>query len=328
MTAELIDKSILVTGGAGFIGSHLVEDLVADQCRVKVFDNFSSGKMENLRDLGPKKFNAGKDFELIEGDIRDLDQLMTAVKDVDYVFHQAALGSVPRSVADPITTDATNAGGSLNVFWASRQNKVKRVVFASSSSIYGDSEILPKKEGQEGAPLSPYALSKKINEQYSALFKTLYDVETVGLRYFNVYGPRQDPFSQYAAVIPRFCEALIKGRPPTIYGTGLQSRDFTYVKDVVQANIKAMLAPASATGLSYNVGRGSSSTLLELLDVLKQLLKSDIEPVFDPPGAGDVMHSTADTNKAFEVLGFRAGCDLKTGLEKSIDWFKNYFADK
>jgi UDP-N-acetylglucosamine/UDP-N-acetyl-alpha-D-glucosaminouronate 4-epimerase len=316
---------VLVTGGAGFIGSHLVEGLLERGDEVRVLDNLSTGKDENLRGLGSGRWDAGSDFEFVEGDIRDLDTVANAVSGVDFILHQAALGSVPRSVEDPITTQQVNANGTLNVFLAARDRNVSRVVYASSSAVYGDSEILPKKEGTEGSTLSPYALTKKANEEYGRLFKDLYGLQNIGLRYFNVYGPRQDPDSDYAAVIPRFVTALISDRPPIIYGSGEQSRDFTYVKDVVAANFQAMNAPEESCGQGYNVGMGGQFSLLELLDVLQDLLGTDIKPIHDPPRAGDVMHSRADASAAGEKLGFIAQYDLRAGLAASIDWYRRHF---
>ncbi|MFA6222109.1 MAG: NAD-dependent epimerase/dehydratase family protein [Desulfomonilaceae bacterium] len=315
-------KKFLVTGGAGFIGSHLVEGLLEKGHNVKVLDNFATGKKENLNQLGNGRYVPGRDFEVIEGDIRDFQTVLSATTGVDGVFHQAALGSVPRSVADPLTTQNVNANGTLNVFWASHKNHVSRVVFASSSSVYGSSEALPKKEGVEGQPLSPYALTKKINEEHGKLFTSLYGLDTMGLRYFNVYGPRQDPDSEYAAVIPRFVTRLLSGVSPIIYGTGLQSRDFTFVKDVVMANVAAMEAPSGVCGASYNIGRGDQINLLELLDNLKRLLSADIEPVFEPARQGDVMHSSADVALAKEKLGFQAECELPKGLEAGIEYYR------
>jgi UDP-N-acetylglucosamine/UDP-N-acetylgalactosamine 4-epimerase len=317
------EKAVLVTGGAGFIGSHLVEGLLQRGVPVRVVDNFSTGKIENLENLGNGRFRPGRDFDLIEGDIRDVDTLDRAVGGVGAIYHQAALGSVPRSVADPMTTQQVNADGTLNVFLAAKRHSVARVVYASSSSVYGDSQILPKREGAEGFPLSPYALTKKVNEDFARLFGQLYGLETIGLRYFNVYGPRQDPSSQYAAVIPRFISAFLAGCPPVIYGTGEQSRDFTYVKDVVDANIIAMEAPMSACGSAYNIGRGDRISLLELLDILRDLLNTEIRPVHDPPRPGDVMHSSADVSLAREILRFSAQSDLPTGLKESIQWYRD-----
>jgi len=314
---------MLVTGGAGFIGSHLVEALLEKGYLVRVLDNFSTGKMENLESLGDGRFKPDRDFELIRGDIRDFPTLMEALESVSGVLHQAALGSVPRSVKDPVSTQQVNADGTLNVFLASRDRGVSRVVYASSSAVYGDSETLPRTEGTEGKPLSPYALTKIVNEEYGRLFSTLYGFQTIGLRYFNVYGPRQDPKSQYAAVIPCFVTALLSGNPPTIYGTGLQTRDFTYVKDVVEANLAAMDAPYEACGRVYNIGRGDRVSLLDLAATLRELLKVDLIPCHEDPRPGDVMHSSADTGLASQVLGFAPAFDLKQGLEQSIEWYRN-----
>ncbi len=320
--ARFDKKIFVVTGGAGFIGSHLIEELLSSGARVRTIDNFSTGKEENIEALTEMFGDRSRNLEVVRGDIRDLDLVKSVTEGVDGIFHQAALGSVPRSVVDPITTQNVNADGSLNIFWAAHVNKTPRVVYASSSSVYGDSEILPKKEGNEGLPLSPYALTKKINEDHARLFFSLYGLETVGLRYFNVYGPRQDPESEYAAVIPRFVTRLLRGSAPTIYGSGLQSRDFTFVKDVVQANLLSMTAPSPNCGRAYNIGRGDQVNLLDLLNVLQELLGTSIDPVHENPRAGDVMHSSADASDARRCLGFSADCDLRDGLAMSIDWYK------
>jgi len=322
MSVETNGRFILVTGGAGFIGSHLVEELLNRGDRVRVLDNFSTGKAENLEGLGHGRWKAGVDFEVLRGDIRDQDTLDRAVAGVDAILHQAALGSVPRSVEDPITTQRVNADGTLHVFQAARQRGVRRVVYASSSAVYGDSDELPKKEGREGAPLSPYALTKRMNEEYGRLFHQLYGLETIGLRYFNVYGPRQDAGSEYAAVIPRFVTALLSGNAPVIYGSGLQSRDFTYVRDVAHANLHALDAAPEAFGASYNVGMGGRWTLLELLGALQDLLEIRIEPRHEPPRVGDVMHSSADPTLARVKLGFAGGYSLFDGLKESIEWYR------
>lgn len=322
MTVKNSNRLILVTGGAGFIGSHIVAGLLERGDAVRVLDNLSTGKRENLEELGNGHWQVHRDFEFMEGDIRDPAILDRASAGVDGILHQAALGSVPRSVEDPATTQLVNADGTMNVFLAARKNQVPRVIYASSSAVYGDSQILPKCEGAEGFPLSPYALTKKNNEDYGRLFKKLYGFETIGLRYFNVYGPRQDPESQYAAVIPRFITALLSGNRPVIYGTGQQSRDFTYVKDVVQANLLALDASPDACGVAYNIGRGDQVSLLTLLGTLQSLLNTYIEAQFDPPRAGDVMHSSADTSRAAEMLAFKACHDLRAGLEQSIEWYR------
>lgn len=316
------DRIILVTGGAGFIGSHLAESLLKRGERVRILDNFSTGKRENIDALMRENPDAAARFELLEGDIRDTRTLNRATKGVEVILHQAALGSVPRSVEDQLTTKQVNADGTLNVLLAARAHQVARVVYASSSAVYGDSQILPRKEGREGKPMSPYALTKQVNEEYGRLFNGLYGLGTVGLRYFNVYGPRQDPSSEYAAVIPRFVSALLSGSRPTVYGTGEQSRDFTYVQDVVNANILAMDAPADACGRVYNIGRGDQTNLLELLAALQDLLDVKLAPCHEPPRAGDVMHSSADVTLAREALGFTAECDLYQGLERSIEWYR------
>ncbi|MBM3301487.1 MAG: NAD-dependent epimerase/dehydratase family protein, partial [Deltaproteobacteria bacterium] len=289
---ESCGKPVLVTGGAGFIGSHLVEGLVLKGYRVRVLDNFSTGKRENLAFLGNGSISAGRDFEVIEGDIRDPATVDRAATGVEEIFHQAALGSVPRSVEDPATTHSVNGNGTLNVFVAARNRDVRRVVYASSSAVYGDSMVLPRREGSEGRPLSPYALTKMENEEYGRLFRDLYGFETIGLRYFNVYGPRQDPNGPYAAVIPRFVSALLAGIRPTIYGSGHQSRDFTFVADVIEANLLAMTAPSEACGASYNVGRGEQTSVLELLAILQDLLETQVKACFEASRPGDVMHSS------------------------------------
>lgn len=314
--------TVVVTGGAGFIGSHLVEGLVTRGYRVRVLDDFSTGRMKNLEELGDGSIRIGRDFELIRGDIRDADTVHAVVRGADFIFHQAALGSVPRSVEDPITTHTINADGTLQIFEAARKLNVRRVVYASSSSVYGDSESLPKREGSEGQALSPYALSKKIDEEYGRLFLHLYGLETIGLRYFNVYGPRQDPNGPYAAVIPRFISALLSSQQPVIYGNGRQSRDFTYVGDVVEANLKAMTAPSDACGHAYNIGRGDRTTVADLLATIQQLLGTNIPPRFEDPRPGDVKHSSADCSSARKMLGFSAGSDLSTGLRRSMDWYR------
>ncbi len=315
-------KRVLVTGGAGFIGSHLVEGLLEHGYLVRVLDDFSTGKLENLAEFQDRAGTSDAQFTLFEGDIRDTELVRRVTEGMDAVLHQAALGSVPRSVEDPMTTQQVNADGTLNVLLAAREHGIRRVVYASSSSVYGDTETLPKKEGDEGEVRSPYALTKKSNEEYGRLFHELYGLETVGLRYFNVYGPRQDPFSQYAAVIPLFVSALLAGNRPVIFGDGTQSRDFTFVKDVVDANLKALHAPDKACGKAYNVGYGEQYSLLELLTTLQDLLGTSVEPKFDPPRQGDVMHSRADVSLVRDMLGFRAAHNLRDGLSRAVAWYK------
>jgi nucleoside-diphosphate-sugar epimerase len=318
------NKKILVTGGAGFIGSHLVERLLELGYRVRVLDNFSTGKRENLDELGGERWRLERDFEVIEGDIRHYGTVYNAIKGADAVFHQAALGSVALSVEDPATTHRVNANGTLNVFLAAREHKVARVVYASSSAVYGDSDILPRQEGYEGRALSPYALTKKINEANGRLFFELYGLEIVGLRYFNVYGPRQDSASSYAAVIPRFVSALLQEEPPVIYGTGQQTRDFIYVKDVVEANLFALNAGSEVCGFAYNVGMGGQCTVLELLATLQDFLGRQIEPRFEPARPGDALHSSAEISLAQRILGFRTRYDLKRGFKESIKWYRTH----
>jgi nucleoside-diphosphate-sugar epimerase len=318
------EAPVLVTGGAGFIGSHLVEELLGLGFRVRVLDNFSTGKRANLEAVLEALPDACARLEVREGDICNYEAVLRAMDGVYYVFHEAALGSVPRSVADPVTAQRVNADGTLNVFLAARDCGVHRVVYASSSAVYGDSPKLPRKEGEEGRPLSPYALTKRVNEEYARLFFELYGLDAIGLRYFNVYGPRQDFNSDYAAVIPRFVTALLTENEPVIYGTGEQSRDFTYVKDVVEANLKAMEAPDAAAGFVCNVGFGRRASLLELLEALYELLGLRVIPRHEPARAGDVLHAFADCSLAQAVLGFKGRYDLRTGLKEGIDWYRNH----
>ena len=304
----------LVTGGAGFIGSHISARLTNDGHRVRVLDNFSSGKDENLTDISG-------DLEVVRGDIRDLNVVETSMKGVDIVFHEAALGSVPRSVADPITTHETNITGTLNVLLAARGAGVRRLVYASSSSVYGETPVLPKTEDMAPQPLSPYALSKLAGEQYLSIFRRVYGLDSVSLRYFNIFGPRQDPESEYAAVIPRFITALLEGRPPTIYGDGAQSRDFTYVDNVVEANLLASESEAAAGGV-FNVACGRRYTLLELLEKLNRIIGAAVEPVHEPARAGDVRDSLASI-EAIGAVGYRVSADFEEGLGKTAAWYRN-----
>ena len=309
----------LVTGGAGFIGSHLVHFLVHEDYVVKVLDNFSTGKPETLAHLKnhPR-------IRIIEGDIRDPETCQTACQGVHIVLHQAALGSVPRSLKDPLTTHLVNADGMLNMLIAARDQGVQRFVYASSSSVYGDSPHLPKKEGQEGRPLSPYAVTKVINELYGRNFYTVYGLKTIGLRYFNVFGPRQDPTSLYAAVIPLFLDALLKNKKPTIFGDGRQSRDFTYIENVIQANLKACVASEQAWGDVFNIGFGGQTTLQDLYQAASDLLGKDfVLPFYDQPRAGDIRHSHADISKARAILNYNPVVDLKEGLRRSLAWYQD-----
>jgi UDP-glucose 4-epimerase len=307
-------NSYLVTGGAGFIGSHIVERLAREGHRVRVLDDLSSGKESNLAPLRG-------DIELIRADIRDQSAVANAMREASVVFHQAALGSVPRSVADPVTTHEVNITGTLNVLLAARDAGVRRLVYASSSSVYGETAELPKRESMTPQPLSPYALSKLAGEYYISIFRKVYGFEAVSLRYFNIFGPRQDPESQYAAVIPRFVTALLEGRPPTVYGDGLQSRDFTYVENVVSANLKAVEADGIA-GRAFNVACGGRYSLLELLDRLKRLIDTTVDPVHEAARAGDVRDSQASIEAAAAGFGYEVAVDFEEGLRRTVDWYK------
>jgi nucleoside-diphosphate-sugar epimerase len=304
----------LVTGGAGFIGSHLVDALAAAGHEVRVLDNFSTGDPANLDGV------AGN-VDVIEGDITDPDAVQMAMRGVEVVFHQAALASVPRSVANPLATHKACVDGTLNVLLAARDAGARRVVYAASSSAYGNSARLPKTETDPTAPLSPYAVAKLAGEQYCAAFTEVYGLQTVRLRYFNVFGPRQTPDSPYAAVIPLFMRAISRGESPTVHGDGLQSRDFTFVADVVQANLKAADAP-NASGKVYNVAGGRRTTLLELLTHLNRLMGASVKPNFTAPRPGDVKHSQADIHRAAEDLGYRPTTDIATGLGHCVEWFR------
>lgn len=303
----------LVTGGAGFIGSNLCIALLERGFGVRVLDNLVTGREENLQGYE-------REIEMIRGDIRNPDEVAKAVKGVDVVFHQAALPSVPRSVADPWTSNEYNVTGTLNVFIAARDHGVKRVVYASSSSVYGNTEVLPKVETMVPRPMSPYAVSKLTGEVYGRVFTELYGLETVGLRYFNVFGPRQDPNSEYAAVIPKFIKALLAQESPTIYGDGEQSRDFTFITDVVEANILAAEAPGVG-GEVFNIACGHRTTLNELLEMVRSITGSTVETVYTDPRPGDVKHSLADIDKAQRLLGYQPRIGMEEGLQNTVEWF-------
>ena len=305
--------SYLVTGGAGFIGSHLVEELVRRGARVRVADSFITGKRENLAHVSG--------VELLEGDLADIAVAQRAVAGIDYVLHQAAIPSVPRSVQDPITSNRANIDASLNVLVAARDARVKRVVYAGSSSAYGNTPTLPKVETMGTAPLSPYALQKLVAEQYCQMFTQLYGLETVTIRYFNVFGPRQDPSSPYSGVISLFIRALVEGRAPTIYGDGGQTRDFTYVANVVDGVLKACAAPA-ASGEVINVATGGRISLNDLFRALKDLTDASVEPIYAETRAGDVRDSQADIDKARRLLGYEPTVTFEQGLEKTVAWFR------
>lgn len=311
------ETKFLITGGAGFIGSNLVEAILRLGYKVRVLDNFSTGKKENLKD-----FLADKNFELIEGDIRDIETCQMACEGIDYVLHQAALGSVPRSIDDPRTTNEVNITGTLNMLIAARDNIVKMFVYASSSSIYGDEPNLPKIEERIGKPLSPYAITKRVDELYAKNFFELYKLKTVGLRYFNVFGRRQDFNSVYAAVIPKFVKQLLNNESPSIYGDGRQSRDFTYIDNVIEANLKACLSGEEAWGEVFNIAYGGRTYLIDLYNKLCELLGKNIEPNFEPERLGDIKHSNADISKAKNLLRYSAETDTNKGLELTIEWYK------
>ena len=304
---------MLVTGGGGFIGSHTVDRLLRDGHGVRVLDNFATGRRENLLDVR-------SDVELVEGDIQSYERVSNAVRGCEIVLHQAALPSVPRSVQDPLTSNATNVTGTLNVLLASRDAGVRRVVYASSSSIYGVGAELPKHEGLVPQPISPYAVAKLAGEGFCRSFWEVFGLETVALRYFNVFGPRQDPLSQYAAVIPNFITALMDGRAPTVFGDGEQSRDFTYVGNVVEGNVRAMYAEGVA-GKVFNVAAGQRTSLNELLQILERLSGRHINPRYEQPRPGDVRHSHADVSAAERGLGFRPRVSVEEGLRRTLDWF-------
>jgi len=304
----------LITGVAGFIGSNLAEALCEKGESVRGMDNFLTGKRENLQGLDAMEF--------VEGDVRDIEACRKACDGVDYVMHEAALGSVPRSVENPVLSNECNITGTLNMLQAAKDAGVKRFVFAASSSAYGDTPTLPKVETMTPSPLSPYALTKLACEVYCRLFTELYGFETVSLRYFNVFGKRQDPFSTYAAVIPKFASALLSGQAPEIYGDGEQTRDFTYIEDVIQANLKACVAPSEACGKVYNIAHGDRISLNKLYREISNLLGVDIEPQYAPPRPGDVKHSLADISMAKKFLGFDPQFDVRQGLEKAISWYR------
>jgi len=313
-----VNDVFVVTGGAGFIGSHVAERLLRDHpaATVRVFDNFSTGAMGNL----PFAASAGTRLEVVRGDVRDLAAVEHVVRGAAVIFHQAAMRSVPRSVADPLGANENNVTGTLHVLEAAKRAGVKRVVYASSSSVYGDRPELPKREDQPPAPISPYAVSKAAGEQYAAVWTRLYGVETVGLRYFNVFGPRQDPASEYAAVIPRFILWALRGAPLEVHGDGRQSRDFTYIDNVVEANLLAARAP-KASGEAFNVGCGDRVSLLDIIARLEKLLGRALERRHTPSRAGDVPHTLADVGKAGRLLGYAPAVTFDEGLRRTLDYF-------
>ncbi len=306
----------LVTGGAGFIGSNLCEAILKMGYKVRCLDDLSTGKQKNV-----DAFSDDPNYIFIKGDIKELDTCMEACEGVDYVLNQAAWGSVPRSIEMPLFYEKNNIMGTLNMMEAARQQGVKKFVYASSSSVYGDHPVLPKKEGQEGNLLSPYALTKRVDEEFAKLYTRLYGLDTYGLRYFNVFGRRQDPDGAYAAVIPKFIKMLMNDETPTINGDGKQSRDFTYIENVIEANLKACLAPHEAAGNAFNVAYGGREYLIDIYHSLTKALGKDIEPNFGPDRAGDIKHSNADISKAREMLGYEPDYDFESGLKEAIDWY-------
>ena len=307
----------LVTGGAGFIGSNLCEAILNMGYRVRCLDDLSTGKQANV-DL----FMDHPNYEFIKGDIKDYDTCLKATEGVDYVLNQAAWGSVPRSIELPLFYAQNNIMGTMNMLEASRKNGVKRFVYASSSSVYGDEPVLPKKEGREGNLLSPYAVSKRVNEECAKQYTRHYGLGTVGLRYFNVFGRRQDPNGAYAAVIPKFIKQLLNGEVPTINGDGRQSRDFTYIENVIEANLKACLASEEACGQAYNIAYGGRDYLIDIYYGLTKALGLNVEPNFGPDRAGDIKHSNADISKARELLGYDPDWSFARGIEAAIAWYK------
>ena len=307
----------LVTGGAGFIGSNICEAILDLGYQVRCLDDLSTGKQRNIDFLKDRE-----GYTFIKGDIKDLDTCMKACEGVDYVLNEAAWGSVPRSIEMPLFYEENNICGTLNMMEAARQNGVKKFVYASSSSVYGDHPVLPKVEGQEGNLLSPYALTKRACEEYGKLYYRLYHLDTYGLRYFNVFGRRQDPDGAYAAVIPRFIRQLLHGEVPTINGDGKQSRDFTYVDNVIEANLKACLAPTEAAGQAYNIAYGGREYLIDIYHALCEALGCDVEPHFGPDRPGDIKHSNADISKAKKLLGYDPDYDFAKGIKLAIEWYK------
>ena len=310
-------SKFLVTGAAGFIGSNLCEAILGMGYEVRALDDMSTGKQENI-DLLMNRSN----YRFIKGDIKDLDTCVAACEGIDYVLNQAAWGSVPRSIEMPLFYCANNIGGTLNMLEAARQQGVKKFVYASSSSVYGDHPVLPKKEGVEGNLLSPYAVSKRCDEEWAKQYTMHYGLDTYGMRYFNVFGRRQDPDGAYAAVIPKFLKQLMRGEVPTINGDGKQSRDFTYIENVIEANLKACLAPSAAAGQAFNIAYGGREYLIDIYYGLTKALGVDVEPNYGPDRPGDIKHSNADISKARELLGYDPDWSFERGIEAAIDWYR------
>lgn len=317
---------ILVTGGAGFIGSNLVDALLKDErvSAVRVLDNFATGSKANIEHL-----SGDERFELLEGDIRNYEDCLKACDGVDLISHQAALGSVPRSIVDPITSNNVNITGTLNIFTAAKEKGVDRIVYAASSSTYGDHPGLPKKEELIGKPLSPYAVTKFVNELYAQVYATTYGMQLIGLRYFNIFGPRQNPNGPYAAVIPLFAEAILENKAPVINGDGSHSRDFTFVDNAVQANILALFTTnAEAVNQVYNIACGEQTSLTDLFEYLKKDEKSSLQPIHGPERKGDVKHSLADISKAKKLLGYKPAVPVLEGIQKTMNWYKSKYNEQ
>jgi UDP-N-acetylglucosamine 4-epimerase len=315
-------RNILITGGAGFIGSNLAEELLESDTisKVRVLDNLATGGFHNI-----EPFLSHEKFEFIEGDIREYDTCIKAMEGIHAVSHQAALGSVPRSIHDPLTTNAVNITGTLNVFTAAKEKGVQRIVYAASSSTYGDHPGLPKVEDAIGKPLSPYAVTKYVNELYADVYAKVYGLQLIGLRYFNIFGPRQDPNGAYAAVIPLFMKAVLDNEPPTINGSGEHSRDFTFVANAVQANFKALFTQnEEAVNQVFNIACGEQTSLNELFQNIKQIAGSDLAPIYGPERAGDVKHSLADITKARTFLSYQPEVTIKEGLKTAFEWYRQH----
>lgn len=311
------ESTFLVTGGAGFIGSNIIEALLKMNYKVRCLDDLSNGHKSNIEPF----FNDIK-FEFIKGSITDEQVCLEATKDIDFVLHQAAWGSVPRSIEMPQHYEKVNVQGTINMMEAAVKNGVKKFVYASSSSVYGDEPALPKREGKEGKVLSPYALTKKIDEEYARLYHNLYGLDTYGLRYFNVFGRRQDPNGAYAAVLPKFIKQLLADEQPTINGDGKQSRDFTYIENVIEANLKACKASTEVAGEAFNIAFGGREYLIDIYNHLLKALDKDIEPIYGPERAGDIKHSNADITKAKEMIGYDPDWSFKEGITQAISWYK------
>ena len=313
---------ILVTGGAGFIGSNLVKHLLQlpEVSKVRVLDNLATGMLKNI-----EEFESNEKFEFVQADIRDYDSCVTACEGINAISHQAALGSVPRSINDPLTTNNVNITGTLNIFTAAKEQNVKRVVYAASSSTYGDHPGLPKVEDKIGNPLSPYAVTKYVNELYARVYADIYGLELIGLRYFNVFGPKQNPQGAYAAVIPLFIKSVLNNEPPLINGDGMHSRDFTYVENAVHANVLALFTnKTAAINQVYNIAFGAKTSLNDLFEMIKEVGGSDLAPKYGPERKGDVRHSLADISKAKELLGYQPQFDIREGMKTTFEWYRRH----